>query len=240
MKVIKIAHLYYDLMNLYGENGNVRALVKQIEGQGIKVIVDFKSLEEEINFRKYDFIYIGSGTAENALLVLKDLKRYQDELKEFVKDNKYLLVTGDTVAIFGKKYIYNDEEYEGLDIGNYIGKQIDFRIIGEQFYSSNLINKDIIGMQNRETVLDGIEEGIFRVDVGSGFKPNLKVEGVRVNNFIGTYLLGPMLVRNPYFTEYLVKNLLADMSIKYHKHKEDISYTAYWKFLENFKNTEEY
>ena len=35
MPKIKIAHLYYDLMNLYGENANIRALVHFAERQGI-------------------------------------------------------------------------------------------------------------------------------------------------------------------------------------------------------------
>ncbi len=240
MKTIRVAHLYYDLMNLYGDNGNIRALVKQLEYQGLKVVVDFLSLEDIIDFAKYDICYIGSGTAENAKLVLDSLISNKESLQDYVKSNKYLIVTGDTVAIFGKKFIYQDNEYEGLDIAPYVGRQIEFRIIGEQFYTSDVINKDIIGMQNRETVIDNYEEGIFKVDVGTGFKPKMKVEGIRVNNFIGTYLLGPLLVRNPYLTEYLIKDILNNYGMKYKKIKEDISYTAYWTFLENFKDKENY
>ena len=51
MKKFKIAHLYYDLMNLYGENGNVRYLVKQLERQGIDAEVHFLSMEEKIDFK---------------------------------------------------------------------------------------------------------------------------------------------------------------------------------------------
>ena len=53
------------------------------------------------------------------------------------------------------------------------------------------------------------------------------------NNFYGTYLLGPLLIRNPYFLEYLVKDILKD---KYKKSKEDISFKAYHEFIKNFVN----
>ena len=57
-------------MNLYGENGNVRALVKYLEKHGVKVVVEFLSLEDQIKFEDYDFVYIGSGTIENILLCI--------------------------------------------------------------------------------------------------------------------------------------------------------------------------
>ena len=57
---IKLLHLYYDILNIYGENGNMRALVKVLEYQGLKVNVDFKTIDDEINFNDYDFIYVGS------------------------------------------------------------------------------------------------------------------------------------------------------------------------------------
>ena len=77
MKKFKIAHLYYDLMNLYGENGNVRYLVKQLERQGIDAEVHFLSMEEKIDFKKYDFYYIGMGSEENKMIVLDNIMKYK-------------------------------------------------------------------------------------------------------------------------------------------------------------------
>ena len=59
MPKIKIAHLYYDLMNLYGENANIRALVHFAERQGIKAEVSTLTIGDEIDFSKYDIIYGG-------------------------------------------------------------------------------------------------------------------------------------------------------------------------------------
>ena len=50
MKTIKIAHLYYDLMNYYGEQGNVLALKTAIEYAGFKVNIKTLSVDDEIDF----------------------------------------------------------------------------------------------------------------------------------------------------------------------------------------------
>ena len=53
---ITIAHLYYDLLNLYGENGNIKALKKQLENQGVSVTVLSLSIEDELHFDDYDMV----------------------------------------------------------------------------------------------------------------------------------------------------------------------------------------
>ena len=62
---IRIAHLYYDIMNLYGEIGNIKVLRYHLEEQGIKVIIDNLSINDEIDFNKYDLLY------DNGILVLE-------------------------------------------------------------------------------------------------------------------------------------------------------------------------
>ena len=51
--MIKILHLYYDLLNLYGENANVRCIVHNLERSNIKVHVDLRSINEQINFQMF-------------------------------------------------------------------------------------------------------------------------------------------------------------------------------------------
>ena len=61
-------------------------------------------------------------------------------------------------------------------------------------------------------------------------------EGINNNNFYGTYLLGPLLIRNPYFLEHLVKCITDQYKIDYVNVEHDISYKAYEEFLNNFVN----
>lgn len=221
---IKLLHLYYDIMNMYGESGNMTCLVRALENQGVKIHVDFKSLEDKIDFNKYDLIYLGTCLDESYPLILEDLKKYKDKLTKYINDNKFIIATGNALDLFGD-----------LEILKFKTKKIDFRIIGEQIYNCNLVNKKVIGFQNRDTVITSSEENsLFEVLKGTGYEPNILLEGICKNNFYGTYLLGPFLIRNPYFLEYIVKELMKQKNYKYQKLKENVAYTAYYEYLKNF------
>lgn len=236
MKKIKIAHLYYDLMNLYGENGNVRYLKKKLEEQGLDVEVHFLTVDEKIDFNKYDFYYIGMGSDDNKLIVLEDIMKYKKEIKEAINDGKYFLVTGNAIELFGEGIInLNNEFTVTLEAFKYQVKEEEFRIVGEQYYSTDELDKKIIGFQNRSSVMINVKENkLFDVITGTGYKPEEKIEGIQFNNFYGTYLLGPILVRNPYFTHLIVKDLCESVGQKYTEIKDDIAYKAYSEYLKNF------
>ena len=98
--MIKILHLYYDIMNMYGESANVRALMHALDKEDVKYKVDFKSLHDDIKIMDYDFIYIGTGLDESYPIVLEDLKRYKEDLSKYIDANKFILVTGNALDLF--------------------------------------------------------------------------------------------------------------------------------------------
>jgi len=202
--VIYIAHLYYDLMNLYGEIGNIKVLVDTIEKQGIKVVLDRLSIDDKIDFNKYDFIYIGSGTEENQLIVLKDIIRYKNKIKDYIESNKFILSTGNSYELFGKSIYDGKNKHTALGIFDYNSKKISNRIVGDIIVNFNLINKKIIGFQNQGSNILDNNNTMFNIVLGN----ENKNEGINYKNFYGTYILGPILVRNPKFNEYLVNNLI--------------------------------
>ena len=234
MKTIKIAHLYYDLMNLYGENGNVRYLKKKLEDKDVEVKVYFLSVDDEIDFSKYDIYYIGTGSEDNQKIVLEDIMKYKDDIKKAIDGNKQFIATGNSLELFGKEIIGKDK-IKCLDIFNYTATVNKDRIVGEQLYSSNLIDKKIVGFQNRVCTLDNLDNTIFNVTEGSGYNKKNMTEGFRVNNFIGTYLLGPILVRNPYLCDYFIKDIFNSLDINYNKpNYNDTDYKAYNEYMKNF------
>ncbi len=236
MKKIKIAHLYYDLMNLYGENGNVRYLQKKLEEQGFDAEVHFLTIGEDIDFSKYDFYYIGTGSEDNKLIVLEDILKYKKEINNAINSGKYFLVTGNSIELFGEGIInLNNEFVVTLETFKYQVKEEEFRIVGEQYYESDLTKEKIIGFQNRNSVIINCKENkLFKVLKGTGYKPNEDIEGISYNNFFGTYLLGPILVRNPYFTDVLIKNICDQYGIEFTPQKEEMAYKAYDEYLKNF------
>ena len=224
MKQIKVLHLYYDLLNLYGENANVRALTKAFENQDINVIVDFKSIDEKININDYDFIYLGSGSDENLNIANKDFKKYINDFKKYIDNNNFVLATGNSLDLFANVLDFNT-------------KKIDFRIVGEQVYTFDGIKQLVIGFQNRDSVINDVnEQALFDVNEGTGYEPKINKEGIIKNNFYGTYLLGPLLIRNPYLLKYIVKKVLENKGLEYKEVEKDLSYKAYDEFLNNFVN----
>ena len=99
---ITIVHLFYDLMNLYGESGNILALEKCLMSQGISVEVKNVSLNNPLDLTDVDIIYIGSGTESNMIMALDYLKRHKDEIYQAFVSNKFFLVTGNAIEMFGK------------------------------------------------------------------------------------------------------------------------------------------
>lgn len=100
--MIKILHLYYDIMNLYGDFGNVSILKKHLEDQGFEILLDKKTINEEIDFNEYDFVFIGAGTERNLDVILEDIKKYKNEIKQFIDKEKVILLTGNSFEAFGK------------------------------------------------------------------------------------------------------------------------------------------
>ena len=116
---MNIGYIYYDLLNLYGDDGNIKALKERLTHQGIDVNIDYISLGDPINFNKYDLVYIGSGTDNNLLIALDYLKEYKNDIKRYINNNKFLLSTGNSVELFGKYIQIDDNKIEALDILNY-------------------------------------------------------------------------------------------------------------------------
>ena len=98
---ITIGYLYYDLLNLYGDSGNIKTLLYHLKEQDIDVNVKYMTIGDEKDFSDVDMLYVGSGTENNILLALEDLKKDEKKLKEYIKNNKILLATGNALELFG-------------------------------------------------------------------------------------------------------------------------------------------
>lgn len=239
MKTINIAHLYYDLMNLNGEAGNIMALKSHFENQGLKVNISLLTTNDKIDFNKYDIYYMGSGSKENKLIVINDILKYKKDIELAIKNNNYFIITGNALDLFGK-YIEeeNGHKIKCLDMFKYHTKEIDPEesIVGEQIFKSSFINENIIGFQNRQNIMINKDENnLFTVINGTGYEKGSNEEGYLFNNFYGTYLLGPLLIRNPYFTDYLVEKILKENKLPYKANHNAFDYIAYNEFINNKK-----
>lgn len=216
MKIV-IGHLYYDMMNLYGDSGNLNVIKYHLKEQGVNCEIKKLSNLDEIDFNELDMIYIGSSTEENRDICLKDFKKYKDDINKFIENNKFILSTGNSMYLFGK---------EGLNIFNYSVK-CDKRIVKEVVTKCNFCNNDIYGFINTS-------DNISYNNVNHLFTN----EGIHYNNFYGTYLIGPLLVRNYEFTKYFIKELILskDKDFKFKKFNFNLDKKAYNEYIEFKKN----
>lgn len=208
MKII-IGYLYNDLLNLYGDSGNVKTLVYHLKEQGLDVEVKNISLEDKKDFKNIDLLYIGSGTEENILTALSDLKKDVKEIEKFINDKKFILATGNSVEIFGN-YIIINKKIKALGVYDYVAMHQN-RIVNDIKIDSDLVDSPIIGFENHPGKILTYD-GVFRID-----------------NFIGTYIIGPLLVRNPDLCKLLVSELIKskDKNFELKDGNYDLDYKAY-------------
>ncbi len=234
MNKIYIAHLYYDLMNLYGEIGNIMALEKGFNDQDLYTEVVNLTIKDKINFDKYDIYYIGCGSEYNQQLVINDLFKYKDEIKNAIENGKHFIFTGNSYELLGN-YIekVNGEKIETLGIFDFYSKEIDKRIVGEEVMETNLINEPIIAFQNRQCVLNTKENHLFEVIDGHADNYKSHYEGIHYKNLYATSNLGPLLIRNPLLKNHIIEEILNNKDIIY-KYKTTIDEKAYNEYIKNF------
>lgn len=237
--MIKIAHLYYDLMNLYGDNGNIKALQYHLNQQGIKYSLEFLTVGDNIDFSKYDFFYIGPGTDYNQQLVLKDILKYKKDIQNSIDNNKFFLITGNALDMFGKYILDSDnKKIKTLKIFDFYTKNEDFRLVDEVVAKVDFANNYILGFQNQRSTMHDLTSPLFNIIKGIGSYPNSNVEGIHHNNFWGTYLIGPILARNPELLKEMTKQLILYKypNTKFKKFNLSLEQKAHSEYLKTFYN----
>lgn len=215
---MKILHLYYDLMNLYGEYANVEALKRMLEKNAVPYEVDALSVGDTLQLADYDLIYMGAGTESNQKYVLNLLQQQREELQKYIESGKFLLMTGNSFEILGKEI--TDEKgkvTKGLGLFSYtVAEQEKTRNTGDAVFQMEDSEKPLVGFINKCSTIHGIETPLFQVQMGMGNEPDAKGEGIHYRNFYGTHLTGPLLIKNPYFlTEFAEKLCGKEMDSSY-------------------------
>lgn len=236
---ITIGHLFYDLLNLYGESGNVIALKQALETQGIEVELRNLSIDnDEWNLQELDFIYMGTGTENNQKIALEYLKKHYEEIKETIENNKFFLVTGNAIELFGKYIISDDEKLETLGMFDYFTQRTKNRIVSECIFRFEQMESKILGFENHQGKTIESKSPMFTVEKGFGSEENSGTEGYMDNNFYATYLLGPILVRNPELLEKLCRSLILSIENEFEFKEFDfeIEKIAHDRFLNKYIN----
>ncbi len=207
--MIKILHLFNNLMNLYGEAGNIKILERRLKAGNV-AFKTVKAMPKDVLDWDFDFVYIGSGTEKSMFASLTEAHNFTDRFNKLIfEKNAVVLLTGNSISLFGKKIVTESgEEAEGLsilDIETY--ETYNNPTMQDCVFDCELTNSKIVGFMNRATKIISNEQPLFKVIKGVGNSPDDKFEGMQKNNLFATHLIGPILAKNPDFLELVIKRL---------------------------------
>lgn len=229
---LKIEILFPEFCNLYGDISNMKYLKKCLPNANFIET----AFDEEPCFakEKVNFIYLGPMTENMQEKVITKLKPYKERIEELIEENVIFLITGNAIEIFGE-YIENEDgsKIEALGVFDIYAKR-DMLHRHNSIFIGKWDNIDIVGFKSQFTFAYGNnEEDYFaKVEKGIGLNKESKLEGIMKNNFIGTYLIGPILILNPLFTKKLLEKMgVKEKSLAF---EEDLK-VAYNQRLEEFK-----
>ncbi|WP_418241341.1 MurT ligase domain-containing protein, partial [Ellagibacter isourolithinifaciens] len=208
---IVIAHMFPDLLNLYGDGGNVRILSERLAWRGIPVQVKRVEYGESVDLGDVDLVFLGGGPDREQKLASTELMRMKDELAAYVKEDGPVLAICGGYQILGKTWLLGDEEVPGLDIVGIEtrrpGTSAD-RLIDNIVLSSPLATHPVVGYENhagRTYLAEGVKPfGAVVSSVGHGNNDADKADGALYLKVLGTYLHGPLLSKNPEIADWLL------------------------------------
>ena len=225
-KTIKILYLYPDMLELYGDYGNIQVLKYRIESRGYKAIIDRYSIGDATpDFNNYDIVFAGGGADNEQSILAEDLVKYKENIKEAVNNGVFFLLICGAYQLFGKYYkgvegniIPGLEVFDYYTVANPDRKK---RCIGNIVIDANLrssnndtdssesnIKTKVIGFENHGGQTFDISNSFGNVLFGNGNKFGDAEEGFFNNNVIATYLHGPLLSKNPELCDYIIKYCL--------------------------------
>lgn len=215
MKEIKILYLYPDILDLYGDIGNIKVLKYRIEKRGFSAIIDTYSIGDKAPvFSAYDIVFSGGGADNEQKILSDDLVKYKDEIKKAVSEGVFFLLICGSYQLFGKYYKGVDGEIiPGLEVFDYYTEAIEDRsrrCIGNIVLETEIDGEKtkVIGFENHGGQTFDTKENFGSVLFGNGNKFGDSNEGFRANNVIGTYLHGPLLSKNPKVADSIIKYCL--------------------------------
>ncbi len=211
---MKIIYLFHDLMNLYGDNGNVRYLEWALKSRlHIEdVVIEKQSVGDDLCFDDADLIYCGAGKESDRNQALSYLMPYKEKLQKAILEDKIpTLFTGNSWTMLGKRVDDGPIKQEGLGIFDYTtSEDHQRRTVQDAIYVSRIDGTKAVGFVNKFGEVRGVDTPLFDVEMGSPNAHDLKTEGFTRENFFGTFLTGPVLVKNPPFMQMILTKMLPD------------------------------
>src|SRR5918912_686771 len=213
--VLRLVHLYPDLMSVYGDRGNVLALVRRAEWRGIAVDVTELSLGDTLDPAEVDLVFFGGGQDREQAVVSPDFLQQKGEaVRQAVEDGAALLSVCGGYQLLGQSYTTVDgQELPGAGLFDVCSVPGPRRHIGNVLIETNLDGqpRTLVGFENHSgrTYLAAGVQPLGRTIVGAGNNGEAGTEGAVYRCAIGCYLHGSLLPKNPWLADRLLAGAVA-------------------------------
>ncbi|MFA7657815.1 MAG: hypothetical protein WCY19_00105 [Candidatus Gastranaerophilaceae bacterium] len=206
---LSLAHLYPELLNIYGDFGNVLTIKNRCEWRNIEVEITQINIGDKIDPEKFDFYFIGGGQDKQQIEVARELQLQKDNLHASMNSGAVFLGICGGYQLFGNYY----QPHNGARLMG-IGLLDAYTLAGERRFIGNVTAKTdftmprtLVGFENHSglTYIKGETKPLATVEIGAGNNGEDKTEGARFKNVFGTYLHGSFLPKNPHFADFLIK-----------------------------------
>lgn len=208
---LNICHLYPDLLNVYGDLGNILILRYRAMKRGIMVNISNVSLGDPFEKDKYDIAFFGGGQDYEQSIVSNDLKETKKEaIKSYIESSKVFLSICGGYQLLGKYYTTPDrEKLKGLDILDIYTEGGDKRFIGNTVIYNEIFNETYVGFENHSgRTYIGDLNPLGKVIKGFGNNGEDGYEGCIYKNTYCTYFHGSLLSKNPELADRLILTAL--------------------------------
>lgn len=206
---IKVCWMYHDIMDLYGDKGNMMVLQKRCEDRQIDFHLETCAIGEKKDLSSFDLVFLGGGADKEQISLIPDLLKRKENIRKAMDENTFILLICGGYQLFGQYYIAADgSRIEGLKLYDYYtgtGKQ-GTRCIGNIIIDAKLdeLHTKIIGFENHGGQTLHVTHPLGKVLHGFGNAFDAGYEGFYDGKILGTYLHGPLLPKNPDVADFVI------------------------------------
>ncbi len=209
---LRLAHLYPDVMNIYGDRGNVIAVQYRCEAREVALEVVDVNIGDPFEAVEFDLVLIGGGQDREQRRIADDLVARGLALKAAIDEGLPVLAVCGGFQLFGHRYV----DHEGgiipgigiFDLETRHPGPLADRCIGDVVLATEF--GETVGFENHggRTYLGPGQAPFGMIRRGFGNNAEDGREGARYKNAIGTYLHGSLLPKNPALADYLILTAL--------------------------------
>ncbi|WP_276623921.1 type 1 glutamine amidotransferase [Syntrophomonas wolfei] len=215
-----LAQLYPNLMNLYGDRGNLLCLQKRLEWYGHDSSIENINPGDNLDFKHIDLLFMGGGSEREQELVLQDLADKTDSLMKAIEEGLPILFICGAYQLLGEYYrSHVGKEMQGLGLFSFFTQGLKERLTGNILIHTTLngAEESVVGFENhggRTYFIDKRLQAFGSVIRGFGNNGEDKQEGIRYKNLLGSYLHGPLLPKNPKVADFFIKAMAERKGLK--------------------------